>query len=413
MGIDQTKEPEKSQTIHINYPKLTVSGINTNNGDFISGTYFNNSSTPNITYTMKSIKNTYKAKELRIYGKLFPGISVSYNATLVIKNSKGTNSEDVYMCFLLNTNRISQPTEIDKILTAAQSSVEVNLNSTLNRGAGTDQYILYESKNFMGPCKVMIYTSPIRIVTPTDSFISTTDWFQDISSDKTATNAVVNSENAADQPWMVCENVDIDSDEMITSYNLPINSPILKEYGTADSFKTAIMFIVFFFVCMFSYLIVPPVYLMIIKKLVDRSKPMGMGEKDFIFYIDFILCFLLGGVAIILIGVGALSEPGSVQNQGDVLLSGFVIFIIFIISYIIIQSKKLTGSFIPRVDYVNDLSRGLNPGQLMGASYPGSSSYGSPYGSGSSYGSSSGSNLRMVPSQLSNPSRFSGGPGRM
>lgn len=402
MGIDQTKEPEKNQTIQVNYPKLSVTGINTNNGDFVSGTYFNNSSTQNVTYTINTLKNTYKAKELRIYGPLFPGISVNYNATLVIKNSKDTNSEDVYVCFLLNTNRISQPTEIDKILTALQSSVEVNISSALNRGAGSDQYIVYESKNFMGPCKVIIYTSPIRIVTPTDSFISTTDWFQDISLDKDNTNTVVNSVNAADQPWMVCENVDIDSDEMITSYNLPINSPILKEYGTVDSFKTAMMFIVFFFVCMFSYLIIPPVYLMIIKKIVDRSKPNGMGEKDFIFYIDFILCFLLGGTGFILICVGALSEPGKVENQGDVLLSGFVISLIFIISYIIIQSKKMTGPFIPRVDYVNDLPGGVNPGQLMGASYPGAS------GSGSLS-----SGPRMVPSQLSNPNRFSGGPGRM
>jgi hypothetical protein len=306
------------------------------------------------------------------------------------------------MCFLLNTNRISQPTEIDKILTATQDSVDVDISSALNRGAGTDQYIVYESKNFMGPCKVMIYTSPIRIVTPTDSFISTTDWFQDISLDKDNTNTMVNSVNAADQPWMVCENVEIDSDEMITSYNLPINSPILKEYGTVDSFKTAVMFIVFFFVCMFSYLIIPPVYLMIIKKIMDRSKPNGVGEKDFIFYIDFILCFLLGGTGFILICVGALSEPGKVENQGDVLLSGFVISLIFIISYIIIQSKKMTGPFVPRVDYMNDLSRGVNPGQLMGASYPGSSGYGS-----------SSSGPRMVPSQLSNPNRFSGGPGRM
>jgi len=402
MGIDQTKEPEKGETIQVNYPKLSVSGINSNNGDFISGTYFNNSSTQNITYTKQSIKNTYKAKELRIYGRLFPGISINHNATLVIKNSKDTNSEDVYMCFLLNTNRISQPTEIDKILTATQSSVDgVDISSALNRGAGTDRYIVYESKNSAGSCKVMIYTSPVRIVTPTDSFVSTTDWFQDISTDDTITNIMVDSENAADQPWMVCENVEIDSDETITSYNLPINSPILKEYGTVDSFKTAVMFIVFFFVCVFSYLIIPPVYLMIIKKIMDRNKPTGMGEKDFIFYIDFLLSFILGGTGLILIGIGALSKPGEVKDQGDVLLAGFIISLIFIISYIVVQSKKMTGPFIPRVDYMNDLSSGANPAQLIGASYPGSS------GSGSSSGS-----LRTVPSQLSNPNRFSGGPGR-
>ena len=93
MGFNLTKEPEKDQTIQVNYPKLSVTGINTNNGDFVSGTYFNNSSTQNITHSIKSIKNTYKAKELRVYGPLFPGISLNYNATLVIKNSKDTNSK--------------------------------------------------------------------------------------------------------------------------------------------------------------------------------------------------------------------------------------------------------------------------------------------------------------------------------
>jgi hypothetical protein len=200
---------------------------------------------------------------------------------------------------------------------------------------------------------------------------------------------------------MVCENVEIDSDETITSYNLPINSPILKEYGTVDSFKTAVMFIVFFFICVFSYLLIPPVYLMIIKKLVSRSKPNGMGEKDFVFIIDIILCVILGGTGLILIGVGALSKPCQVENQGDVLLSGFVISIIFIISYIVVQSKKMTGPFVPGIDYVNDMSSGFGTGGLMGSS-----------GFGSGSGSGSGSS-RMVPSQLSQPNRFSGGPGRM
>jgi hypothetical protein len=404
MGIDLTKEPEQNQSIVVNYPKLNVTGINTNNGDFVSATYFNNSSTQNITYTMKSIKNTYKAKEIRVYGKLFEGIAINYNATMVIKNSKDTNSEDVYMCFLLTTNRISQPTEIDKLLTALQSSTKIDINATINPKAGSDQYIVYDSKNFMGPCKVVIYTSPIRIVTPTESFITTTDWFTDISTDKTKTNLVINSENMSDQPWMVCENVNIDSDEMITTYNLPIDSPIMKEYGTVDSFKTMVMFIVFFFICMFSYLIIPSVYLMIIKKIIGSSKPPGMGVKDFIFYIDFVLSVVLGGVGLILICVGAFSDPEVVKNTGDILLSGFVISIIFIISYIIIQSRKMTGAFVPGVNYVNDLPDSANASTLL----TGSSNL--PYSGNSS--SLLTSSSRMVPNQLSS-SRFSGGPYRM
>jgi hypothetical protein len=165
MVFDLTKTPEQNQTIDVYYPKLNVINISNNNGDFISGTYFNNSSTPNVTHTINSIKNAYKAKEIRVYGPLFPGISVNYNATLVIKNSKDTNSQDLYMCFLLNTNRVSQPTEIDKLLTATQPTVEIDIDAAIDRNTGTDQYIAYDTKNYMGACRVMIYTSPSPIIT--------------------------------------------------------------------------------------------------------------------------------------------------------------------------------------------------------------------------------------------------------
>jgi hypothetical protein len=395
MVFDLTKTPEQNQTIDIYYPKLNVINISNNNGDFISGTYFNNSSTPNVTHTINSIKNTYKAKEIRVYGPLFPGISVNYNATLVIKNSKDTNSQDLYMCFLLNTNRVSQPTEIDKLLTATQPTVEIDIDAAIDRNTGTDQYIAYDTKNYMGECRVMIYTSPIRIVTPTDSFISTTDWFPDISTDKAATNMVLNSVNASDQPWMVCENVDIGAEE-VTTYNLNIDSSILKQSATMDSFKTIMMFIVFLFICAFSYMIIPSVYLMMIKRIMERSKPAGMDVKQFVFLVDIFISILLGLTGFILICFGAFSKPGEVENQGDVLLAGFVISIIYIISYIVIQSKKMTGPFVPGVDYVNDISSGSSgSSQLIGASMnvPGAN--------------------RMVPSQLSSNNRFSGGPGRM
>ena len=67
---------------------------------------------------------------------------------------------------------------------------------------------------------------------------------------------------------------------------------------------------------------------------------------------DYVLSFLLGGVGLILICVGAFSDPTKVENTGDILLSGFAVSIIYIISYIIIQAKKLGGgTFIPGVTY--------------------------------------------------------------
>ena len=60
----------------------------------------------------------------------------------------------------------------------------------------------------------------------------------------------------------------------------------------------------------------------------------------------------MGGVGLILICVGAFSDPTTVKNTGDILLAGFAFSIIYIISYIIIQGGKLGGgTFIPGVTY--------------------------------------------------------------
>jgi hypothetical protein len=112
------------------------------------------------------------------------------------------------------------------------------------------------------------------------------------------------------------------------------------------------MFVTFFIICVFAYFLIPTIYLAVLAKLIkDDAAP--EKKKKVVLYMDYVLSFVLGGVGLILICVGAFSDPTKVENTGDILLTGFAFSIIYIISYIIIQARKLGGgTFIPDVNYV-------------------------------------------------------------
>jgi hypothetical protein len=149
---------------------------------------------------------------------------------------------------------------------------------------------------------------------------------------------------------MECDYVPIGSDT-VTTYNLPIQSSALKDMGSIDTFRTIIMFIVFLFICAFSYLIIPTVYLIVMQRILGNQFLDQASKKKKIFYIDVIISFAFCATALILICVGAFADPSPSVNSGDLILSGLIISILYIISYIVIQSKKLGGKFIDGIKY--------------------------------------------------------------
>jgi hypothetical protein len=116
---------------------------------------------------------------------------------------------------------------------------------------------------------------------------------------------------------------------------------------------------VFLILCVFSYLIIPSVYLAVMTKLIAAvgGNNISTGEKKiWILYLDIALSTVFGLTGLILICIGAFgnsdpSLPDYIANTSDILLAGFSISIIFIISYIVVQSKKMTGKFIEGVKY--------------------------------------------------------------
>jgi hypothetical protein len=379
------KSPEPTQSLNQAFKNLTLSGvaISSTSPKFVKINCQTNGAT--VTYTKSNVVTSYKASQLGIYGKIHDIDGVSYDGEMIFKNDPMTNAGvnmPIYMCFLLSSNSSNAVSEIDFAFSPSTSTSLPVINlSTDNNGA---QYILYKTTNLNGaPCLVAIYTTPIHIKSSLTGYSTTTEWFS--ASPSTSVTDYVIIKNESDGDWMECDYVPVDS-ETVTTYNLPIQSSIIKDSNALDSLRMTIMFVVFFLVCVFAYFLIPVIYVAIagyvLRSKIAASGTAALGTaalgtaasgrsasgraasgtapsrsasdlKKTILYMDYVLSFLLGGAGFILICVGAFSDPNVVKNTGDLLLSGFSLAIIYIISYIVIQSKKLSSpNFINGVNYI-------------------------------------------------------------
>ncbi len=356
-GIDKT--PETNQNLTQSYTNLSISGVTASTDPSIKLIKANcqGGSGANVTYTKSNIPINYKASQLGIYGKLHKINGVSYDGELVIKNIPTTNTginPPIYMCFLLSSNSGNTPTDIDnKIIHASGNTTQ---SITIATDSANAKYIVYKTTDSIGtPSIVAIFITPIQIKGPVSGYSAICEWFG--SSPTTSNSDYSILQNTVDGDWMECDYVPIDS-EQVTTYSLPIQSHIIKDASSMDSLRTIIMFVVFFIICVFSYILIPVIYLAVIAKLFAGKQAEQIDpvkKKKTILYMDYILSFILGGMGIILICVGAFSDPTKVENTGDILMAGFSISIIYIISYIVIQSKKLGGGkFVPGVNYVEN-----------------------------------------------------------
>lgn len=353
-GFDLNQNPDTTQQIVHTYPTMNASSISpvTDNGTtFIKSNFNGGGSTPNIVYTKSNTTVNFKASQLFIYGNVHGRNGISYTGELIIKNDPLTNAAStpsIYLCFILSYNSNNPVTDIDKIIkNTGTTPISVAINSTPDPNTGAT-YIVYNAKNDSGiPCLVAIFTNPIQINTNLVGYSNKCDSLF-ITPGTGLTYSIVQSQTQGD--WMECDYVPIDSAEVAT-YSLPIQSSLIKDSNTMDSLRTTIMFVTFFIICVFAFFLIPTIYLAVLAKLIKDDAP-PEKKKKVVLYMDYVLSFLLGGVGLILICVGAFSDPTKVENTGDILLAGFAISIIYIISYIIIQARKLGGGvFIPGVTY--------------------------------------------------------------
>jgi len=356
MPFDIKQTPDVKQSVTFDFPQMSVNNIQLNDGEYLEGNVSGGGSNANVVYSNNNNILNFKTQSFRIYNILFPSLSssIEHTGTLVIKNIPMTNSPpNVYMCFLLNT-KVGVPNDIDNIITSTstESSKNLFLNNIIKPNTGTNKYIVYEGKDINNNATtVVIYTSPISVnlmpFTSTES-----NWIKVVEPQN---YAIVESAESAGGEWMECDYAPMDSDEVVTTYNIPIQSTLIKDANTLDSFRTIIMFMVFLMLCIFSYLIIPSVYLAVILKLMTSLSSgrtlYGDERKKMILYIDIGISAVFGITGLILLCVGAFANPDEVKNTGEILLAGFAISIIYIISYVVVQSKKMTGKFIEGVKY--------------------------------------------------------------
>jgi hypothetical protein len=355
MPFDLKQKPDLSQSVTFDYPQATVTNINLNSGDFLECNYVCGGSSPNIIYSKSALISNYKSNKLRIYGVLFKDLAakIPHTGTLVIQNNPTTNSPGtVYMCFLLSPKIFTVPTDLDALM----KTIDLNASPTLYLNnlteGGSNNYIVYSGMDKMSMQTTnIIYMDPISVGSV--SFNATkSDWIVDVNP---KIYSIVKSNSTTAGEWMECDYAPMDTEE-ITTYNIPINSSVITESSRLDSFRTIIMFMVFLLLCVFAYLIIPSVYLAVIMKLLDLDVFGGKlssndDKKKNVLYIDIGLSTVFGLSGLILICVGAFADQDKVPDTSDILLSGIAISLVYIISYIVIQSKKMTGKFIEGVKY--------------------------------------------------------------
>lgn len=361
VGFNPNQTPDNSQSITVNYPAMGLTAIMNDPVNSYITALCSKSSTSNVSYTNAQGTTEYKANKLWIVSnasgtnnQLHNVQGTMPNGELIIQNFDTNGSKVLYMCFLLSlTSADFQNGQIDNLLNTASleaSMQTVTLNADINaKPDPTAKYIVYTSSKLGPGATVVIFTQPIYVTSVNLMALQNNVGLFDMAA---ATSAVIPTSVAGS--WMECDYVPIGTDE-VTTFNLPMGSGLMNDIASFGSFRTIVMFIVFFFICAFAYAIIPIAYsslaarMLFLQKL-GPSAPNNL-KRDRIWYMDVVLTIIFGVLSIVLIGIGAFADPSVVANTSTLLLSGFCIGVIYIIGYIIIQSKKISGRFIEGVTY--------------------------------------------------------------
>jgi hypothetical protein len=354
-GFDLTKSADPTQSIFTNFLPMNLSGITKDAKNNFVTAICSVGSTSNLTFTQNNVATEFMAKNMYIIGSskgskyplhLIKGLEGGYTGELIIKLKDTNNTKILYICYPLSlaSAAASGSEQVDNVLNIDPntSTMIVDFNLAINSKGGPANYVVYS--NSSDNSTVVLFTRPIYITSinllSLQNNISIFDMVP-----KNGYSVLSLTDDEGD--WMECDFVPIGSDT-INTYSLPITSGLVKDLSTFDSYKTIIMFIIFFVVCGFSYLLVPAIYLAIVVRVFGHGFLDQSEKKTRVLYLDYTLTVLFAGIGIILVLVGLFAH---VKNAGDLILTGLILCIIYAIGYVIIQSKKLAGKFIDGVKY--------------------------------------------------------------
>jgi hypothetical protein len=345
----------------------------TNNSKYCKIAY-NNGSDINFSYS-KIDPSEFTAKNFYLYGLLHNnliGLTISNDnviGELVIEHTNTFNK--VYTCYLLqksskpvskiaSTFNTSPPKNIDDIINFVIDSESNKLTGLkLDDIVGNYNKSLYfyykdtTNKNidiFIYPRSIIInnidninfvsnlskQTSLFSINAPIQQTL-----IKERFTDNNKTEGFSIKEGLSDDIYIDCSPTGVSSNDIAT-YNLPINSSIIGEKQQMDFINTSINFLIFTFIVFIIYFFVPSFYKKIVidnvNKMnnIDSSLTRIRSIDIWISLFVFTLCFVL-------------FTDGFDNNNGNSLIYGLFVVIIFAVSVSLIQSNKSDPNYMKTI----------------------------------------------------------------
>lgn len=365
ININDENKSTNDLTIKFNYIDIPIS-INQfentiQNDGFIKIPYISNGTDPNVITNYNSQNIQYKSNKLYIIKSQNILQDTSYDAELIIEHTSTTNTNTLYTCFLLKSDvSLENPTNIDQLILDASNNGKNNPNpkdlslENLIQNNINKKIIYYTSNNK----KVIVLTNPLKIQTIFDaSFVNLTPKLFNINptdykiivmrpTEGFVTYEGFQTNNNIIEGFtknMYCQPVDMTdlSGGSITTeaeLSIPLDGNYVKNASTNTIIKTAINFCSFVLVLGITYIVVPIVYNDYIIGLIDIAN--AKLKINRIRSIDLYICAVF-----IMMTFGLISRGVNENNQSSVVM-GFFVGLFFIISFIIIQSKKITADWL-------------------------------------------------------------------
>lgn len=337
---DQSKI-DTSNNISYNYSNVPIylnQVINTisNDGYFQIPFVSNN---PNVTI---NTSNQFKSTNLYITSS-HNLLDISYSGELIIEHSPITNGVNkLYTFFILVSDSTITPTSIDNLIITTNSTNSTQVDISLN--TNSDQ--IYYSDNIGN--KFIIFTEPIKInknITPSNLNINIFNKpvsYSIIKKNNTTTNRSTESFSILEGFSIIegltqtayCQPIDIidASGAQDANLTIPLKGLYTPNDATNSVTRTAINFMTFVLVLVFTYTIAPIIYndfVIGLIELTDQSKMNRIRSIDI--YISTI--FIMATFSLISMGIK--------NNNPNSTIMGFFLGLFFVIAFVIIQSKKM------------------------------------------------------------------------
>jgi hypothetical protein len=297
---------------------------------------------------------SYTAKNIYFFGLLHNNVTgksdpgTAYTGEIVIEHTNQSNSNTIFTCFFIQPDTTNTAdTSIDKIKRLVNNEAGANVvltAQTLSDIPKQSQYFFYNDTQ--NPKDIVIL-----FLTPFTVNQTTAKWFSNLYTfDSTTFRSPLftiqsplnlprapaagadNPKNDDNQIYIDC-NPSGESDETITTYNLPINSELMGQKQQMDFMKTSVNFFIFIIATILAYFAIPALY----KKIVIDKTIANVPEPDLkkrIRSIDLFISLLVA------VGISMCFYFGFTKDDFSFLSGGLFLLVMFGLSFALIYANK-------------------------------------------------------------------------